>query len=594
MAISSYVTGFIVSWKLSLVMFSFVPFIIVAGIILVYLMRNYNTLDSRAYESAGAVAEETINNIKTIASFSQFDYEINRYKENSTKSLKSGLRVGLFSGMTMGFLFFMVFASYTLAVWYGSTLIADGEYNPKTKAAFKAGDVLIVLFTVVFGSFSVGQAAPNINAISAACTEVYEFFELKKRKPLIDLSQSTKKPPKEQLMGKIEFKNVSFVYPKTPDVKLFDDLNLTIEPNKITAIVGPSGSGKTTIVSLIERLYDVEGGQVLIDHDNIKELDVKYYRSLIGYVAQEPVLFNQSIRNNIIFGREGITNEQIWDALRKAYADEFIKTEDDLDFIVGMKGGKLSGGQKQRIAIARAILTNPKFLILDEATSALDYESEKVVQKALNEVSKGITTIIVAHRLSTILNADKIVVLKNGEIKEQGTHQELLALNNIYAELIRNQVSTIDYTTAEKNEDDKPSADQNKYLVNENARLIDEIRDKRILDSESKMIRKNSFEILQEKIAEQKKKKQEIEKLAGEKSKKLWPILLQNPWIIAGAAFFSCASGACWPAYGILLADTIESLSQPNLDDIRKDGYLISMYFLALAGGAIFSYFFQA
>jgi len=221
---------------------------------------------------------------------------------------------------------------------------------------------------------------------------------------------------KESIHGEIIFNHVSFSYPKTPYIKLFEDLNLKIESNKITALVGHSGSGKTSIVNLLKRLYDVDDGEILIDSYNVKDLDIMHYRSLIGYVPQEPVLFNQSIRENIIFGREHVSKEDIWEALSLSYADEFVKTEEDLDFIVGMRGGKLSGVQKQRIAIARAILKKPKILILDEATSALDYESEKILQKAMNKISKGITKIVVAHRLSTTINADKILVLKNGKI----------------------------------------------------------------------------------------------------------------------------------------------------------------------------------
>ena len=234
---------------------------------------------------------------------------------------------------------------------------------------------------------------------------------------------------------------------------------MLFEPGKKVALVGESGCGKSTTVNLIERLYDPVGGEVYIDDINIKEYDIPYLRSLIGYVQQEPVLFNKSIRENLLFGREeevkklGDVEQLMKEACEEAYALEFInKMPEKFDYTVGIKGSKLSGGQKQRIAIARAILCKPKILILDEATSALDKKSEKEVQRALDQISqKNVTTVIIAHRLSTIKNADLIYAIKEGKVLEQGTHEELLQKNGYYAGLVKSQLAQDELESKEAN-----------------------------------------------------------------------------------------------------------------------------------------------
>ena len=265
----------------------------------------------------------------------------------------------------------------------------------------------------------------------------------------MDFSQSIEKPPRDQVKGKIEFKNVCFYYPSDPTKRMIlNNLNIIIEPGKKVALVGESGCGKSTTVNLLERLYETVSGEVLIDGIDIKKYDLPYLRSLIGYVQQEPVLFNKSIKENLIFGRKeildqlGDTDTLIKNSLDEAYASEFVNNnKEGLNYIVGIKGSKLSGGQKQRIAIARAILCEPKILILDEATSALDNKSEKEVQRALDNISqRNVTTVIIAHRLSTIKNADVIYAIKDGRIIESGNHESLLKKQGYYYGLVKSQI----------------------------------------------------------------------------------------------------------------------------------------------------------
>ena len=306
-----------------------------------------------------------------------------------------------------------------------------------------------------------GLIAPNIKIIQESCTAASDYFTLVEREPAMDFSQSVEKPDRDSIQGRIEFRNVVFKYPSDPNERIIlKGINLLFEPGKKVALVGESGCGKSTTVNLIERLYETTAGEIYIDGIEIKRFDVKYLRSLIGYVQQEPVLFNKSIRENLIFGREeqlkelGDVDDMIQTSCDEAYASDFIKNlPDELNYVVGIKGSKLSGGQKQRVAIARAIMAKPKILILDEATSALDNKSEKEVQRALDNISsKNVTTVIIAHRLSTIKNADLIYAIKEGTVIEQGTHKELLEKKGYYAGLVKSQLAQDEIETKAEQE----------------------------------------------------------------------------------------------------------------------------------------------
>ena len=348
--------------------------------------------------------------------------------------------------------------AFVIAILYGRTLVGK-DYNDNKGKDYTAGDVMGAAMCTLMGIMGIGLTAPNIKIIQESCTATSDYFTLYEREPQMDLSQSVEKPPRDQIVGRIEMKNIKFIYPSDPNKRvILDGLNLNFEPGKKVALVGESGCGKSTTVNLIERLYEATDGEILIDGMDIKRYDIKYLRSLIGYVQQEPVLFNESIRENIIFGRKeqveqlGNLDELIENACDESYATEFIsKLPDQLEYVVGIKGSKLSGGQKQRVAIARAILHKPKILILDEATSALDNKSEKEVQRALDNISqKNVTTVIIAHRLSTIKNSDLIYAIKEGRVIKKKTHKQLLEANGYYAGLVRSQLAQDEIET--KNE----------------------------------------------------------------------------------------------------------------------------------------------
>ena len=452
-AISQVIVGLIIafykSWLLTLVMLAISPTIFVCVLFLVCSLRKPIIGARKTYEKAGGAAEEMLYNIKTVASFSNFEFEIHRFNRmidlvhyfDRQKAYRLGLSIG-------GVLFF-IYLTFFVALVYARKLIGDDVWNDNSNSPFTLGDTVTVVFSTLIAILSIGLTAPNIKIIQESAIASSDYFTLYERKPQMDFSQSVEMPPRDQVNGRIEFRDVCFSYPSDPNKRMIlKNINLVIEPGKKVALVGESGCGKSTTVNLIERLYEATSGEVLIDGIDIKRYNLPYLRTLIGYVQQEPVLFNRPIRDNVIFGRHELVQELgdpetlVQNAINESYASEFVNnTSDGLNYVVGIKGGKLSGGQKQRIAIARAILCDPKILILDEATSALDNKSEKEVQRALDHISeRNVTTVIIAHRLSTIKNADLIYAIRDGQVLESGTHEELLAKQGYYYGLVKSQV----------------------------------------------------------------------------------------------------------------------------------------------------------
>jgi ATP-binding cassette subfamily B (MDR/TAP) protein 1 len=562
--ITGYTIGFTTCWKLSLIIFSLLPIFLFAGV-WISKSTQVGLIKSReSYEKAGGIAEEVLYNIKTVASFTNFEYEKQRYEQKVEETYKAATQSSFRTAIGIGIFVFGFYMTFALSIGYGSYEIYLGEKDKDGLPVFNVGNVMTVLFSMMYGAYGFGASAPVLKFVIEAKNAAIEFFELLERKPSFDTNASSLKPNKNDINGKFEFKNVDFIYPtKTHKTQIFNKLNLKIEPNKKTAIVGHSGCGKSTILNLLLRLYDIEDGKILLDDYYIDAIDINHYRSLIGYVPQEPVLFNNSIRENIVFGREGISETEIIEACKKAYAEEFINNNElGLDFVVGTKGSKLSGGQKQRIAIARAILNKPKILILDEATSALDNKSEKEVQKALDKVSQGITTIMVAHRLSTIKNADNIIVLETGRLVEQGTHEELYNRKGHYYELVKHDINAEDLTKGsslgEPIDIAKDGIMSNKTLAN------NEIGDKTLLNDK----------ILDKRYS-------------------LFNVMMENKCVVLAGTFFACCVGCSWILHAVLMGEAITNLANFNLDYVKTHGFWSAMKYIGFGVGTATATFLQ-
>ncbi|XP_068971412.1 multidrug resistance protein homolog 49 isoform X1 [Bombus flavifrons] len=432
--ISSIIISFVYGWKLTLVVLSCAPIIVIATAVVAKVQSSLTAQELNAYGQAGRVAEEVLGAIRTVIAFNGEEKEVERYAEKLVPAERTGIRRGMWSGVGGGVMWFIIYISYAIAFWYGVQLIL--EDRPKDVKEYTPAVLVIVFFGVLAGAQNMGLTSPHLEAFAVARGSAAAIFQVLDRVPTIDsLSKDGQKLP--SVNGEIEFKNVHFQYPARKDVKVLQGLNLKINRGETVALVGGSGCGKSTCLQLIQRLYDPHKGQVLLDGVDVAKLNVQWLRSHIGVVGQEPVLFDTTIRENIRYGNDSITEEQMIKAAKEANAHDFIsKLPEAYDSPVGERGSQMSGGQKQRIAIARALVRRPAILLLDEATSALDVHSENTVQRALDAASKGRTTIVVTHRLSTITNADRIVFIKEGQVVEQGTHEELLALKNHYYGLV--------------------------------------------------------------------------------------------------------------------------------------------------------------
>lgn len=415
-----------ISWELTLFTICVIP---VLGWIMGSIGRKLKAKSLVAQQKLGETTsqmEETLGGLRIIKAFIAERKMSARFMKCSNELRTATMRVTMRQALAHPVSEFLGTAVIVIVLWFGGTLIL-GENSPISAAAFIY--YLTILYSIINPLKELSKASYNILRGLASMERIDAI--LNAENPIVDGEKGVEIP---EMKEGVEYKNLTFSYDGERNV--LKNINLKIEKGKTVALVGQSGSGKSTMVDLIPRYYDVEQGEITIDGVNIKDMKVKSLRALIGNVNQEAILFNDSFYNNITFGVENATMEQVIEAARIANAHDFIMaTENGYDTNVGDRGCLLSGGQRQRISIARAILKNPPILILDEATSALDTESERLVQEALERLMKSRTTIAIAHRLSTIKNADEICVLRDGEIVERGKHDELLKQNGVYKRL---------------------------------------------------------------------------------------------------------------------------------------------------------------
>ena len=412
--------------RLTVVMLAIVPLVMLSAQYYGrYIKRLSTNVQDRLAES-NSVLQETLSSSRIVQSFVKEGYEIGRYRQRIDAALQLAVHRAIANGGFIAFITFVVYSGIGVVLWAGSRMVLSGSISPGDLIAF-------VLYTFVVAN-SVSSLSAIYGQFQQAIGATRRVFEL--LDTISDVRDPENPQPLGQVSGDVYLKDVHFTYPDERNLEVLKGITIRAESGKILAVVGPSGAGKSTLINLIPRFYDVTSGAVLVDGKDIRTLRLHDLRNTVGIVPQETVLFAGTILENIAYGNHQASREEIEAAARVANAHEFITSfPEGYDTLVGEQGVKLSAGQRQRLAIARALLKNPAVLILDEATSSLDSESEKLVQDALETLMQGRTTLVIAHRLSTVRRANKIIVLNSGEIVEEGTHEELLANEGLYKQL---------------------------------------------------------------------------------------------------------------------------------------------------------------
>jgi ATP-binding cassette, subfamily B, bacterial MsbA len=426
MLIGSVTIIFVTNMRLSLLMLAIVPVVILSAHFYGRYVRKLSTKVQDRLAEANSVLEETLSAIRIVQSFVREPYERARYRDRIHDSLNLAVKRAVASGGFIAFIILVVYSGIAIVLWFGSRMVVAGRMTPGDLIAF-------VLYTFFVGG-AVGGMSELYGQFNQAIGATRRVFELLDTEP--DIKDPENPNRLENVQGHVQLIDVHFTYPDERALPVLKGVTVEAKPGEIIALVGPSGAGKSTLVALIPRFYDVSSGAITVDGHDIRSVSLADLRSAIGMVPQETTLFGGPVRENIAYGKLGATDDEIEAVARAAHAHEFIvEFPDGYDTVVGERGVKLSGGQRQRIAIARALLKNPAILILDEATSSLDSESERLVQDALETLMQGRTTFVIAHRLSTVRRADRIIVLEGGRLVEEGTHDVLMTGGGLYKRL---------------------------------------------------------------------------------------------------------------------------------------------------------------
>jgi ATP-binding cassette, subfamily B (MDR/TAP), member 1 len=559
--ITAFVIGFIKSWKLTLICASTVVAITATMGFGSTFMIKWGKKSLQSYALGGSVVEEVLGSIRNATAFGTQDKLALKYNQHLVEARKWGWRVKGILGVMVGFMFLFIYWNYGLAFWQGSRFLVSGEID--------LAAILTIVLAIIIGAFSLGNVAPNGQAFTSGISAAAKIYNTIDRISPLDPTSAAGKIL-DTVEGSVELRNVKHIYPSRAEVVVMSNVNLLIPAGKTTALVGASGSGKSTIVGLVERFYDPVGGGVYLDGVNIETLNLRWLRQQISLVQQEPILFSTTIRGNIRHGLIGSRfenesekqqEERIIEAAKQANAHDFISNlPDGYETNVGERGFLLSGGQKQRIAIARAIVSDPKILLLDEATSALDTKSEGVVQAALEAASRGRTTIVIAHRLSTIKTAENIVVMSEGRIVEQGTHDDLLERQGAYHSLVNAQ-QIGDQSQRSAAEDEKAAMveeELTRVATSKSGPASAAPEDEKLALGRTTTSKSISSQVLEKKGSEQDPRYSLISliKFIASFNRKEWHLMLLG-------LFFSVISGGGQPTQGVFFAKSIDALSLP-------------------------------
>ncbi len=423
----------LVSGKLTLMMLGIFPVMVIIAVVFGKYIRGISRKAQDRLADSNVIVEETLQGISNVKAFTNESFEASRYKNAIAEVVKLALRGAKFRGAFASFIIFCLFGAIVAVVWYGAILVQQGIISMGDLTSF----ILYATFVgAAMGSFA--ELYAQLQKTVGATERVIELLQEENENITFNENQRIEK----KIEGSISFKDVNFSYPSRKEIEVLKGISFTAKPGEKIALVGPSGAGKSTLASMILRFYDPDSGAIYFDNQKAENYTLTDIRKQVAIVPQDVLLFGGSIEENIAYGKIDASKEEIISAARRAHADRFINTfPEGYQTLVGERGVKLSGGQRQRIAIARALLKNPAILILDEATSSLDSESERLVQEALEELMKNRTSIIIAHRLATIRQADKIIVIDQGKVVESGTHEDLLQLEDgLYKYLSKLQV----------------------------------------------------------------------------------------------------------------------------------------------------------